>query len=123
MPLLCPVAGVFKFQQDGYLPFRTRLIGGITDSPRASIRCLDSISSFKVCDQQKEVHIKANYCISSDTYGRPVDIYSTASPLLTAPSTPFSETVSSVYHVLMEPALLFRSSAGTVATTIHRSIL
>ena len=39
---------------------------------------MDSISSFRVCDAgQKEVEIDAEFCLSTDTYGRPVDIYST----------------------------------------------
>ena len=73
----CPVAGVFKFRQTGYLPFETRILGGITDSPRPQIHCLDSISSVKVCDsQQRIIEIDAELCLSVDTYGRPVDIYS-----------------------------------------------
>ena len=77
----CPVAGVFQFRQRGDLLFETRILGGITDSPRPQIKCLDTISSVKVCDsEQKEIVIDAEYCLSADTYGRPVDIYSTWLP-------------------------------------------
>ena len=77
MPIRCPVAGVFQFQQTGDIEFKTRILGGVTDSPRPEIHCMHSVSSLQVCDSgQKEMVIDAEYCLSTDTYGRPVDIYS-----------------------------------------------
>lgn len=84
----CPVAGVFHFQQQGDIQFQTRILGGVTDSPRPEIHCMHSVSSLQVCDSgQREMVIDAEYCLSTDTYGRPVDIYSTTS-LLMFPSSP-----------------------------------
>lgn len=68
---------MFRFQQEGDIKFKTRILGGVTDSPRPEIHCMDSVSSFQVCDSgQKEMVIDAEFCLSTDTYGRPVDIYS-----------------------------------------------
>lgn len=74
---------MFRFQQNGDIKFQTRILGGVTDSPRPEIHCMDSVSSFQVCDSgQKEMVIDAEFCLSTDTYGRPMDIYSTyLSPL------------------------------------------
>jgi len=73
----CPMAGWFKFKQMGDLPFKTRILGGVTDSPRPQFRCYDSASTLQVCDSgQKEISIDADHCLSVDTHGRPVDIYS-----------------------------------------------
>nr|CAG4643817.1 EOG090X03AK [Lepidurus arcticus] len=75
-PIRCPVAGFFSFQQIGYTPFETRIFGGITDSPRPSVSCHQSISKFSVCDpEQKELTIDTEHCVSVDMYGRPLDIY------------------------------------------------
>jgi len=72
------VAGKFKFQQQGDIKFETRILGGVTDSPRPDVYCKQNVSDFSVCDtEQKEIWIKENYCLSVDYKGRPVDIYST----------------------------------------------
>ncbi|KAK2721971.1 hypothetical protein QYM36_002511, partial [Artemia franciscana] len=77
VPIRCPVAGKFKFDQKGDIPFETRILGGITESPRPDVYCKQNISDFSVCDtEQKEIAIKENYCLSVDYKGRPVDIYS-----------------------------------------------
>ncbi|XP_077549951.1 protein undicht [Haemaphysalis longicornis] len=73
----CPVAGKFRFDQSGDIPFETRIRGGVTQIPRPNVYCKENISDFSVCDKdQKIILIDANYCISVDYYGRPVDIYS-----------------------------------------------
>ncbi|KAH9366458.1 hypothetical protein HPB48_022822 [Haemaphysalis longicornis] len=72
----CPVAGKFRFDQSGDIPFETRIRGGVTQIPRPNVYCKENISDFSVCDKdQKIILIDANYCISVDYYGRPVDIY------------------------------------------------
>ena len=77
VPIRCPVAGKFKFAQKGDIKFETRILGGVTDSPRPDIYCKENISDFSVCDaEQKEMWIDENYCLSVDYKGRPVDIYS-----------------------------------------------
>nr|CAG4641555.1 EOG090X03AK [Eurycercus lamellatus] len=77
VPIRCPVAGKFKFTQKGDIPFETRILGGVTDSPRPDVYCKENISDFSVCDtEQKEMWIDENYCLSVDYKGRPVDIYS-----------------------------------------------
>nr|CAG4642389.1 EOG090X03AK [Evadne anonyx] len=77
VPIRCPVAGKFKFQQQGDIQFETRILGGVTDSPRPDVYCKQNVSDFSVCDtEQKEIWIKENYCLSVDYKGRPVDIYS-----------------------------------------------
>lgn len=73
----CPVAGKYKFKQRGDMPFVTRILGGITQSPRPNINCKERISDFSVCDtEQKEIWIDESYCLSVDHLGRPIDIYS-----------------------------------------------
>ncbi|KAM7288077.1 uncharacterized protein ISCGN_031766 [Ixodes scapularis] len=73
----CPVAGKFRFEQRGDIPFETRIRGGVTQIPRPNVYCRENISDFSVCDaDQKIIHIDADYCISVDYFGRPVDIYS-----------------------------------------------
>nr|XP_023029643.1 uncharacterized protein LOC111517669 [Leptinotarsa decemlineata] len=77
VPIKCPVAGKFNFTQRGDVPFETRILGGVTLSPRPNIYCKQNISDFSVCDtEQKEIAIDKNYCLSVDHLGRPVDIYS-----------------------------------------------
>lgn len=77
VPIRCPVAGKFKFVQKGDIKFETRILGGVTDSPRPDVYCKENISDFSVCDaEQKEMWIDENYCLSVDYKGRPVDIYS-----------------------------------------------
>ncbi|KAJ8952349.1 hypothetical protein NQ318_017243 [Aromia moschata] len=77
VPIKCPVAGKFNFTQRGEVPFETRILGGVTISPRPNIYCKQNISDFSVCDtEQKEIDIDADYCLSVDHLGRPVDIYS-----------------------------------------------
>lgn len=77
VPVRCPVAGKFMFQQKGEVLFETRIIGGVTDTPRPNIYCKQNISDFSVCDtDQKEIAIDETYCLSVDHLGRPVDIYS-----------------------------------------------
>lgn len=76
VPVRCPVAGKYNFTQRGEAPFRTRILGGVTLSPRPDIRCKQNISDLSVCDEdQKEMWIDENYCLSVDHLGRPVDIY------------------------------------------------
>lgn len=59
------------------MPFETRILGGVTHSPRPGTYCKVNISDFSVCDQdQKEITIDENYCLTVDYLGRPVDIYS-----------------------------------------------
>lgn len=77
VPVRCPVAGKFKFDQKGDVLFETRIIGGVTDTPRPNIYCKQNISDLSVCDiDQKEIAIDETYCLSVDHLGRPVDIYS-----------------------------------------------
>lgn len=77
MPVRCPVAGKFNFTQRGEHPFKTRILGGVTLSPRPDIHCKQNISDLSVCGvDQKEMAIDENYCLSVDHLGRPVDIYS-----------------------------------------------
>ncbi|CAL8093357.1 unnamed protein product [Orchesella dallaii] len=77
VPIRCPVAGKFNFTQKGDAPFETRILGGVTDSPRPGTYCKVNISDFSVCDQdQKEVTVDETYCLTVDYLGRPVDIYS-----------------------------------------------
>nr|CAD7598726.1 unnamed protein product [Timema genevievae] len=76
IPVRCPIAGKFNFTQKGEVPFETRILGGVTLSPRPNIYCKQNISDFSVCDtDQKEVSIDETYCLSVDYLGRPVDIY------------------------------------------------
>ncbi|KFM80639.1 hypothetical protein X975_06323, partial [Stegodyphus mimosarum] len=73
----CPVAGKFRFHQKGDILFETRIRGGVTSSPRPNVKCQDIVSDFSVCDaDQKIIYVDAEYCISVDYFGRPVDIYS-----------------------------------------------
>ncbi|OAD53054.1 hypothetical protein WN48_10856 [Eufriesea mexicana] len=73
----CPVAGKYMFTQKGDVLFETRILGGVTLSPRPNIYCKQNISDFSVCDtDQKEIAIDETYCLSVDHLGRPVDIYS-----------------------------------------------
>ncbi|CAG2168827.1 unnamed protein product [Oppiella nova] len=73
----CPIAGKFRFDQSGDIPFETRIRGGVTQIPRPNVYCKENISDFSVCDADKKIiEIDANYCISVDHFGRPVDIYS-----------------------------------------------
>ncbi|XP_043686999.1 uncharacterized protein LOC122638214 [Vespula pensylvanica] len=77
VPVRCPVAGKYMFKQKGDVLFETRILGGVTLSPRPNIYCKQNISDFSVCDtDQKEVAIDENYCLSVDYLGKPVDIYS-----------------------------------------------
>ncbi|CAG7835553.1 unnamed protein product, partial [Allacma fusca] len=77
VPIRCPVAGKFSFAQHGEVPFETRILGGVTQSPRPGIYCKQNISDFSVCDQdQHEIKIDETYCLSVDHMGLPVDIYS-----------------------------------------------
>uniref|UniRef100_T1J8A6 Uncharacterized protein n=1 Tax=Strigamia maritima TaxID=126957 RepID=T1J8A6_STRMM len=77
IPIRCPIAGKFKFDQKGDIPFTTRIRGGITQSPRPNVYCKENISDFSVCDNdQRQILIDSNYCLSVDYLGRPVDIYS-----------------------------------------------
>ncbi|PSN44406.1 hypothetical protein C0J52_05747 [Blattella germanica] len=77
VPVQCPIAGKYNFTQRGDIPFETRIIGGVTLSPRPNTYCKENISDFSVCDlEQKEIAIDETYCLSVDHLGRPVDIYS-----------------------------------------------
>ncbi|XP_043786702.1 uncharacterized protein LOC122711748 [Apis laboriosa] len=77
VPVRCPVAGKYMFTQKGDVLFETRILGGVTLSPRPNIYCKQNISDFSVCDtDQKEIAIDETYCLSVDHLGRPVDIYS-----------------------------------------------
>ncbi|KAF7491483.1 hypothetical protein SSS_01040 [Sarcoptes scabiei] len=73
----CPIAGKFRFKQTGDIPFETRIRGGVTQFPRPNVYCKENISDFSVCDSdQKILNIDADYCLSVDQFGLPVDIYS-----------------------------------------------
>ncbi|KAL0277851.1 UNVERIFIED_CONTAM: hypothetical protein PYX00_004986 [Menopon gallinae] len=77
VPIRCPVAGKFNFTQKGDVPFETRILGGVTESPRPNLYCKENISDLSVCDtDQKEMAIDETFCLSVDHLGRPVDIYS-----------------------------------------------
>jgi len=84
VPIRCPVAGAFEFQQEGDFKFKTRILGGITKDPRHDVwgrtgqySCKHKISRLAVCDtDQKEITIDNEYCWSTDHLGRPIDIYS-----------------------------------------------
>ena len=84
VPVRCPIAGAFEFQQEGDQPFVTRVIKGITKNPRHDVwgrtgqfSCRKNISRLAVCDtDQKEMTIDETYCWSVDQNGRPIDIYS-----------------------------------------------
>lgn len=77
VPVQCPIAGKYNFTQRGDVPFETRILGGVTLSPRPNTYCKENISDFSVCDtEQKEIAIDETYCLSVDHLGRPVDIYS-----------------------------------------------
>ncbi|KDR08043.1 hypothetical protein L798_02197 [Zootermopsis nevadensis] len=77
VPVQCPIAGKYNFTQRGDVPFETRILGGVTLSPRPNTYCKQNISDFSVCDtEQKEISIDETYCLSVDHLGRPVDIYS-----------------------------------------------
>ena len=86
VPIRCPVAGAFEFQQEGDFLFKTRILGGITKDPRHDVwgrtgqfSCKQNISRLAVCDtDQKEITIDETYCWSTDHLGRPIDIYSEA---------------------------------------------
>lgn len=77
VPIRCPVAGKFRFHQEGEIKFETRILGGVTQSPRPNVYCRENISDFSVCERdQRMIEIDAVKCISTDHQGRPVDIYS-----------------------------------------------
>ncbi|CAG0890090.1 unnamed protein product, partial [Cyprideis torosa] len=72
VPVRCPVAGKFNFSQIGDAPFETRILGGVTETPRPNIYCKENISDFSVCDiDQKEILVDERYCLSVDYAGRP----------------------------------------------------
>ncbi|KAF4517541.1 hypothetical protein B566_EDAN005104 [Ephemera danica] len=50
VPVRCPVAGKYNFTQRGDVPFETRILGGVTLSPRPNLYCKENISDFSVCD-------------------------------------------------------------------------
>ncbi|XP_053209931.1 uncharacterized protein LOC128393713 [Panonychus citri] len=73
----CPVAGKFKFNQKGEIPFATRIRGGVTQSPRNNVKCKQIISDLSICDpDQKIMEIDAEYCISVDHRGTSIDYQS-----------------------------------------------
>ncbi|XP_025415881.1 uncharacterized protein LOC112687406 [Sipha flava] len=77
VPVRCPVAGKFNFTQKGDFLFETRILGGVTLSPRPQISCKDKISDFAACDgDQKEITIDESFCLDVDHRGQPIDIYS-----------------------------------------------
>ena len=84
VPIRCPVAGAYRFSQEGDFLFQTRILGGITKDPRPDVwsrtgqfSCKKNISRLAVCDtDQKEITIDETYCWSTDHLGRPIDIYS-----------------------------------------------
>jgi len=121
VPIRFPVAGKFKFQQRGDIRFETRILGGITDSPRPDIYCKENISDLSVCDtEQKEMWIKENFCLSVDHKGRPVDIYSTAllhqlRRVLAACRSPCLDVVSLV-DALMNVLFLQDESCSSFST-------
>ena len=117
VPIRCPVAGKFKFQQKGDILFETRILGGITDSPRPDIYCKENISDLSVCDtEQKEMWIKENYCLSVDYKGRPVDIYSTAILIVTfCYRSPVPASISSLQCLL--PSLFMSISSDRLLSS------
>ncbi|XP_035710143.1 uncharacterized protein LOC110853068 isoform X2 [Folsomia candida] len=73
----CPISGYYQFHQTGSNPMVSRIMNGITDSPRPRLSCNRNISSFKVCDAERKeivVDVEENVCV--DYLGRPLDIYS-----------------------------------------------
>ncbi|XP_043267338.1 uncharacterized protein udt [Venturia canescens] len=77
VPVRCPVAGKYNFTQKGEIKFETRILGGITLSPRHNTNCTFRASDFSVCDaEQKEIAIDETYCLTVDHLGHPKDIYS-----------------------------------------------
>ncbi|XP_066602828.1 uncharacterized protein udt [Prorops nasuta] len=77
VPVRCPIAGKYMFEQKGDVLFETRILGGVTLSPRPNIYCKQNISDLSVCGtDQKELTIDETYCLSVDHRGMPVDIYS-----------------------------------------------
>jgi len=73
----CPISGYYQFNQVGKYPMVSRILNGITDSPRPKLNCNLNISSFKVCDEQRReivIDVEENICV--DYLGRPLDIYS-----------------------------------------------
>ncbi len=73
----CPIGGKFRFKQQGDILFETRIRGGVTQSPRPNVYCKTNISDFSVCGSDKKlISIDADYCLSVDQFGYPVDIYS-----------------------------------------------
>lgn len=75
VPLQCPVAGKFRFIQQGDILFENRTIGGVTQSPKPNVYCKQRVSDLSSCGDQKIISIDPNYCLSVDHNGRPVDIY------------------------------------------------
>lgn len=65
VPVRCPIAGAFEFEQEGDHKFHTRVIKGITKNPRHDVwgrtgqySCRKNISRLAVCDtDQKEMTI------------------------------------------------------------------
>lgn len=77
VPIRCPVAGKYMFKQKGDILFETRILGGVTKSPRPNTYCKQNISDLSVCStDQKEIAIDETYCLSVDHHGKPIDIYS-----------------------------------------------
>lgn len=73
----CPISGYYEFRQHGDIPFETRILKGVTDSPRPILHCNTNISSFKACGENRDeivIDVEDNICV--DYLGRPLDIYS-----------------------------------------------
>lgn len=76
LAITCPVAGKFNFTQRGEIPFETRILGGVTLSPRPNLYCKENISDWSACNTgQNTIEITKDYCLTVDHLGRPVDIY------------------------------------------------
>ena len=73
VPIKCPVAGKFRFEQRGEIPFTTQVIGGVTQAPRSNFYCKQKISDMSVCGEQKTIEIDSEYCTDVDHRGNPVD--------------------------------------------------
>lgn len=74
VPIKCPVAGKYKFEQKGDILFENRTRGGVT-TPKPNVYCKQRVDDFSVCSDQRTIAIEPNYCISVDPTGKPVDIY------------------------------------------------
>ena len=76
VPIECPIAGRYKFNQTGQEPFRTRF-RGITDIPRMQVLCRkdDIESDFAICRDTKVIRVDTERCMTMDYHARPIGEY------------------------------------------------